>query len=63
MNFPATVSCDFETSFCGFTQASDDVFDWTRHSGSTTSSNTGPSDDHTPGGKVTKVSSLKKQNL
>ena len=32
---------------CGFVQDKSDKFDWTRHSGTTSSSNTGPSSDHT----------------
>lgn len=35
--------CNFEASFCGFNQAKDDKFDWTRRTGRTPSSNTGPS--------------------
>ncbi|XP_020605879.1 enteropeptidase-like [Orbicella faveolata] len=42
-------SCNFDTSMCGFVQDSNDNFDWTRHQGSTTSSGTGPSADHTTG--------------
>ncbi|CAB1317601.1 unnamed protein product [Coregonus sp. 'balchen'] len=34
---------------CGFTQLMTDVFDWTRHSGSTPTAMTGPSADHTKG--------------
>nr|XP_054757011.1 MAM and LDL-receptor class A domain-containing protein 1-like [Lytechinus pictus] len=41
--------CDFESDWCGYTQAQDDTFDWTRQSGATTSLDTGPSIDHTTG--------------
>ena len=40
---------DFESGFGSWTNATGDVFDWTRNSGGTTSSNTGPSGDHTSG--------------
>ncbi|XP_070534302.1 MAM and LDL-receptor class A domain-containing protein 1-like isoform X2 [Ptychodera flava] len=40
--------CDFQnTTLCGFTQDYLDDFDWSRNSGGTSSSNTGPSYDHT----------------
>ena len=48
-SIPETTSgvCDFETpDLCGYTQAADDDFDWSRHSGSTSSVSTGPSVDH-----------------
>ncbi|XP_072049950.1 MAM domain-containing glycosylphosphatidylinositol anchor protein 2-like [Amphiura filiformis] len=44
--------CDFDDNdspLCDYTQATDDDFDWTRHSGSTPSSITGPDGDHTTG--------------
>ncbi|XP_030849919.1 MAM and LDL-receptor class A domain-containing protein 1-like [Strongylocentrotus purpuratus] len=44
-----TQSCDFERDFCDFVQATDDDFDWRREQGSTLTSNTGPSADHTVG--------------
>ncbi|XP_078360440.1 MAM and LDL-receptor class A domain-containing protein 1-like [Oculina patagonica] len=44
---PATFACNFDTSMCGFVQDSNDKFDWTRRKGSTPSSKTGPSADHT----------------
>ncbi|KAL9987247.1 hypothetical protein ACROYT_G001522 [Oculina patagonica] len=44
------VNCDFSSGLCdGWGQSSSDVFDWTRHTGSTPSSNTGPDGDHTSG--------------
>ncbi|XP_021371354.1 MAM and LDL-receptor class A domain-containing protein 1-like [Mizuhopecten yessoensis] len=43
-------TCGFEdTHICGYTQDHSDVFDWTRKSGSTSSTGTGPSNDHTYG--------------
>ncbi|XP_044182256.1 MAM and LDL-receptor class A domain-containing protein 1-like isoform X1 [Acropora millepora] len=41
------LDCNFDTSTCGFIQATNDDFDWTRRNGSTPSFNTGPSSDHT----------------
>ncbi|CAH1263488.1 PKD1L3 [Branchiostoma lanceolatum] len=41
--------CDFETGMCGWTQDSEDDFDWSRHKGSTSTENTGPPFDHTMG--------------
>ncbi|XP_015779022.1 PREDICTED: MAM and LDL-receptor class A domain-containing protein 1-like [Acropora digitifera] len=43
------LDCNFETSTCGFIQAKNDDFDWTRRKGGTSSSGTGPSSDHTSG--------------
>ncbi|CAL1541287.1 unnamed protein product [Lymnaea stagnalis] len=40
-------TCTFETDMCGYTQDTTDNFDWTRHRGGTTTSNTGPASDHT----------------
>ncbi|XP_013409923.1 MAM and LDL-receptor class A domain-containing protein 1 isoform X1 [Lingula anatina] len=40
--------CDFERD-CGFTQSSEDDFDWSRHRGKTASANTGPNGDHANG--------------
>jgi hypothetical protein len=39
--------CDFQNDMCNWKQDSDDDFNWGRNSGSTTSSGTGPSMDHT----------------
>ncbi|KAK7462609.1 hypothetical protein BaRGS_00038362, partial [Batillaria attramentaria] len=53
---PKTVTCNFESSFepfCGFTQNTDDIFDWTRWSGSTPTNGTGPDADHTRGSHAT----------
>ena len=51
---PAVVSCNFDNILCyGWQQSYSDVFDWKRHTGSTSSIRTGPSSDHTTGyGKV-----------
>eukprot|EP00058_Branchiostoma_floridae_P006575 XP_002592063.1 hypothetical protein BRAFLDRAFT_246509 [Branchiostoma floridae] len=46
---PGVFDCDFETDLCGWTQDSEDDFDWTRHEGSTDTGNTGPPYDHTMG--------------
>ncbi|XP_072042533.1 uncharacterized protein [Amphiura filiformis] len=49
---PDAANCTFSNDkppLCGYTQATDDDFDWTWHSGGTHSSNTGPSGDHTTG--------------
>ncbi|XP_047445265.1 zonadhesin-like [Mugil cephalus] len=41
--------CSFEHDLCQWSQLLADVFDWTRHSGSTPTMITGPSSDHTTG--------------
>ncbi|KAJ7356094.1 hypothetical protein OS493_027021 [Desmophyllum pertusum] len=47
---PVVTSCNFDYGLCsGWQQSYSDVFDWTRRAGSTSSSNTGPSSDHTSG--------------
>ncbi|XP_071956926.1 MAM and LDL-receptor class A domain-containing protein 2-like [Antedon mediterranea] len=46
---PSLIDCDFELGICGYTQLKTDDFDWTRQKGSTASSQTGPSTDHTTG--------------
>jgi len=46
---PGTFNCNFENNLCGWTQASNDQFDWTRNMGTTGSTNTGPTNDHTTG--------------
>lgn len=43
------ISCDFEVDFCNYTQATDDLFDWSRHRGPTESRGSGPDVDHTLG--------------
>ena len=43
------INCNFENNLCTWTQDKTDQFDWTRKSGSTASSSTGPSVDHTKG--------------
>ena len=42
-------NCDFENGFCGMIQPQNDDLEWTIHSGDTSSSDTGPTGDHTPG--------------
>ncbi|KAJ8022250.1 MAM and LDL-receptor class A domain-containing protein 2 [Holothuria leucospilota] len=46
---PTKLNCTFEYDTCGYYQRYDDEFDWTRHRGSTSSDNTGPTGDHTTG--------------
>ncbi|XP_013393211.1 MAM and LDL-receptor class A domain-containing protein 1 [Lingula anatina] len=46
---PGAFTCNFEKDFCGWTQDTKDQFDWTRQNGPTSSTNTGPSTDHTMG--------------
>ncbi|KAJ7356101.1 hypothetical protein OS493_027029, partial [Desmophyllum pertusum] len=47
---PASTPCDFDYGLCpGWRQSYSDVFNWTRNTGSTQSSNTGPDSDHTCG--------------
>ncbi|XP_041467526.1 MAM and LDL-receptor class A domain-containing protein 1-like [Lytechinus variegatus] len=43
----SVANCDFEDDMCGYEQADDDDFDWTRNQGRTPSDNTGPTYDHT----------------
>lgn len=50
---PGPFDCNFEVDFCSWTQDSTDKFNWTRLSGASVSTGTGPSSDHTLGtGKV-----------
>ncbi|XP_071486324.1 MAM and LDL-receptor class A domain-containing protein 1-like [Diadema antillarum] len=46
---PQEVACDFELDLCSWMQDTSDEFDWTRDYGGTSSSNTGPSVDHSTG--------------
>lgn len=41
--------CNFDENFCGWTNATDDNFDWERRTGRTQSVGTGPPYDHTHG--------------
>ncbi|KAI8780792.1 MAM and LDL-receptor class A domain-containing protein 2, partial [Biomphalaria glabrata] len=41
--------CNFESGTCGFVQDDTDNFDWTLNQGRTSTSNTGPDNDHTFG--------------
>lgn len=60
---PASTSCDFDLDLCsGWQQSYSDVFDWTRWTGSTYSSNTGPSSDHTSGSGKVSLSNLASEN-
>ncbi|XP_035665473.1 MAM and LDL-receptor class A domain-containing protein 1-like [Branchiostoma floridae] len=49
---PCGGDCDFDENLCGYQQDNTDDFDWTRDQGSTTSSGTGPSSDHTTGSTI-----------
>ena len=49
IDFPDTVSCNFDGGLCSWTQSTSDKTDWTRISGKTPSGNTGPVGDHTSG--------------
>ncbi|KAH0624214.1 hypothetical protein JD844_007763 [Phrynosoma platyrhinos] len=49
LSIPCHFSCSFDLDFCSWTQSDTDSFDWTRHKGSTSSTTTGPSYDHTTG--------------
>lgn len=53
VHFPAvgTVDCNFESNLCGWAQATDDRFNWTRFNSSTGTISTGPQTDHTTGRK------------
>ena len=49
-------SCDFELGLCpGWRQSNSDVFDWTRHTTSPPSRDTGPDYDHTSGSGKRKI--------
>jgi len=52
-------TCDFESDLCGWTQRTDDTFDWLRRSGGTPSVNTGPTVDHTLGTTTGKNNTVK----
>ena len=43
---------------CGFVQDSNDNFDWSKRQGSTPSTGTGPSADHTSGNGMKRLSGL-----
>ena len=45
-------SCNFDKEMCGFSQSRNDKFDWSRRSGSTPSSSTGPASDHSGSGEL-----------
>uniref|UniRef100_A0A7S3X5I3 MAM domain-containing protein n=1 Tax=Emiliania huxleyi TaxID=2903 RepID=A0A7S3X5I3_EMIHU len=46
---PDMISCDFEVDNCAWIDTAPDGYSWTRMSGGTPSSDTGPSGDHTTG--------------
>ncbi|KAK7488812.1 hypothetical protein BaRGS_00019947 [Batillaria attramentaria] len=43
------VDCNFDSGVCSYEQPRGDAFDWTRHSGRTPTTGTGPNTDHTTG--------------
>ncbi|XP_072170530.1 thyroid hormone-induced protein B-like [Diadema setosum] len=49
LNGQNNIDCNFEYGTCGWQQSPYDDFDWSRNSGVTPSSGTGPSGDHTTG--------------
>ncbi|XP_005091598.2 MAM and LDL-receptor class A domain-containing protein 1 [Aplysia californica] len=49
VNAENRIGCNFEVDLCGWTQNTDDDYDWRRNSGPTPSFSTGPSGDHTLG--------------
>ena len=46
---PSHIHCDFEVDYCGWSNDTTAQFNWTRHQGKTSSTDTGPSTDHTQG--------------
>lgn len=44
---PGGLDCTFDTDLCGWVQDKSDNFDWTKRSGTTSSTGTGPANDHT----------------
>ena len=53
------IDCGFDTNLCSWEQTITDAFDWTWQSGSTPTLMTGPWFDHTRGGNVDFLSSVK----
>ncbi|XP_078334103.1 MAM and LDL-receptor class A domain-containing protein 1-like [Crassostrea virginica] len=45
--------CNFDKDFCGWTNSVTDQFDWIRNKGATSSTGTGPTNDHTQGSRGT----------
>ena len=56
LSFAISVNCNFTNDMCYWSQSINDDFDWTFHAGSTSSTNTGPSADHTTGTRTGKLS-------
>eukprot|EP00795_Rhopilema_esculentum_P012712 gene12712-3431_t len=53
--FTSSQNCDFERGTCSYIQSTNDTFDWSRQRGSTSSSGTGPSSDHTSSTSTFKI--------
>lgn len=50
--FPTGGLCDFQVGYCSFKQDSSDDLDWKRAKGSTPTTGTGPTVDHTLGSSL-----------
>ena len=49
------LDCSFDSDLCGWQQSTGDDFEWTKRTGSTGSSGTGPANDHTTNTKSGKL--------
>lgn len=56
---PGSFNCQFDYGPCGWTQDKSDVFDWTKRSGGTDTTGTGPKGDHTSGCKYYSYNSFR----